>query len=383
MKSILRKSKPPRGILAAAAIFVVSILGIVFSTHTQADSQRPVNGERLITVHDQGNEKSFLTRADTLRSALEGAKIPVDGNDRVEPSLDGHLVASNYEVNIYRARPVTIVDGTTRKRVMSPYRTAKQIVDNAGMHLRDEDETAMTVNADLVGDGSGVQLTIDRATAFHLKLYGKVVTAYTQAATVGDMLKEKGITLAPQDTLAIAKDTPITAGMKVEIWRNGKQTFTQEEEIKPSVRQVQDADQPVGYKKVQEPGKAGKKTVTYEIVMKNGKETSRKVIQTVVLEKAEERVEIVGSKPDFGGDFAAALLKLRTCESGGNYANKNNPSYRGAYQYSFDTWGNRYGIYDPADASPSQQDAAARETYLRRGWQPWPNCGANLPDTYR
>jgi uncharacterized protein YabE (DUF348 family) len=383
MKSILRKSKPPRGILAAAALFAVSILGIVFSAHTQADSQHPVNGERLITVYDQGEERSFLTRADTLRTALQDAKIPVDGNDLVEPGLDGQLVASNYEVNIYRARPVTIVDGATRKRVMSPYRTAKQIVEHAGMTLRDEDQTTMTVNADLVGDGSGVQLTIDRATEFSLKLYGKVVTAYTQAATVGDMLKEKGITLAPQDTLAISKDAPITAGLKVEIWRNGKQTFTQEEAIKPPVRQIQDADQPVGYKKVQTAGKAGKKTVTDEIVMKNGKETSRKVIQTVIIEKPEERVEIIGTKPDFGGDFAAALLKLRTCESGNNYANKNNPSYRGAYQYSFDTWGNRYGVYDPADATPAQQDAAVRETYLRRGWQPWPNCGAGLPDTYR
>jgi uncharacterized protein YabE (DUF348 family) len=383
MKSILRKSKPPRGILAAAALFAVSVMGIVFSAHTQADSQRPTGGDRLITVHDQGVEKSFLTRADTLRSALEGAHIRVDKNDLVEPNLDGQLVASNYEVNIYRARPVTIVDGATRKRVISPYRTAKQIVEHAGMTLHDEDETDMAASADLVGDGSGVQLEIDRATEFTLKLYGKSVTAYTQAATVGEMLKEKGITLAPQDTLAVSEDTPITAGMKVEIWRNGKQTFTQEETIKPPVRQVQDADQPVGYKKVRSEGKPGKKTVTYEIVMKNGKEVSRKVIQTVVLEKAEERIEVVGTKPDFGGDFAAALLKLRTCESGNNYANKNNPLYRGAYQYSYETWGNRYGVYDPADATPAQQDAAVRETYLRRGWQPWPNCGASLPDTYR
>ena len=164
MKSILRKSKPPRGILAAAALFAVSVMGIVFSAHTQADSQRPTGGDRLITVHDQGVEKSFLTRADTLRSALESAHIRVDKNDLVEPNLDGQLVASNYEVNIYRARPVTNVDGATRKRVISPYRTAKQIVEHAGMTLHDEDETDMAASADLVGDGSGVQLEIDRAT---------------------------------------------------------------------------------------------------------------------------------------------------------------------------------------------------------------------------
>ena len=383
MKSILRKSKPPRGLYAAAAVFVVSIFGIAFSAHTKADSQRPENGQRLITVHDQGQEKGFLTRAATLRSALEGAHIRIDKEDLVEPGLDDELVASNYEVNIYRARPVTIVDGAARQRVMSPYRTARQVIEHAGLTLHDEDQTQMTVNSDLVGDGSGVQLSIDRATQFKLKLYGKVITAYTQGATVEEMLSEKGITLEKNDTLAVSKTAPIKAGMLVEIWRNGKQTFTQDEEITPPVRQIQNADQPVGYKKVQSEGKPGKKTVTYEIVMKNGKEVSRKVIQSVVQQKPEERIEIVGTKPDFGGDFAAALLKLRTCESGNNYANKNNPLYRGAYQYSFDTWGDRYGIHDPADASPAQQDAAVRETYLRRGWQPWPNCGAGLPDAYR
>jgi resuscitation-promoting factor RpfB len=296
MKSILRKSRSPRGLFAAAALFAISLLGVGFASHAQADSQRPVNGQRLITVHDQGEEKGFLTQAPTLRKALEGAHIRIDKNDLVEPSLDDELVASNYEVNIYRARPVTIVDGAARKRVMSPYRTARQVVEHADMTLHDEDQAAMTVNSDLVGDGSGVQLSIDRATAFKLKLYGKVITAYTQGATVGDMLKEKGIKLEKSDTLATAESTPITAGMLVEIWRNGKQTFTQDEKIEAPVRQVQNADQPVGYKKVQTEGKPGKKTVTYEIVMKNGKEVSRKVIQSVVLEKPEERVEVIGTK---------------------------------------------------------------------------------------
>ena len=257
MKSILRKSKPPRGLYAAAAVFVVSIFGIAFSAHTKADSQRPENGQRLITVHDQGEEKGFLTRASTLRSALEGAHIRIDKDDLVEPALDDELVASNYEVNIYRARPVTIVDGATRQRVMSPYRTARQVVEHAGLALHDEDQTEMTVNSDLVGDGSGVQLSIDRATPFKLKLYGKVITAYTQGTTVEDMLKEKGITLEKSDTLAVSKTTPIKAGMLVEIWRNGKQTFTQDEAIEPPVRQIQNADQPVGYKKVQSAGKPG------------------------------------------------------------------------------------------------------------------------------
>lgn len=69
---------------------------------------------------------------------------------------------------------------------------------------------------------------------------------------------------------------------------------------------------------------------------------------------------------------------LRMCEAGGNYANKNNPRYRGAYQYSFSTWGNYAGFYDPADAPPAVQDAKAHETQAARGWSPWPACARKL-----
>ena len=297
MKSILRKSKPPRGILAAAALFVVSILGIIFSTHTQADSQRPVNGERLITVHDQGEEKSFLTRADTLRLALKDAKIPVDANDLVEPGLDNPLVASNYEVNIYRARPVTIIDGQTRIKVMSPYRTAKQIAQEAGLTLHDEDIAEMTTNADVVGQGMGVQLVITRATEFTLGLYGKKTTAYTQAKTVSEMLKEKDITLGSDDTISAKLDAPLLPGMNIAIWRNGAQTVTQEQPIPFVTQKILDMDHAIGYHQVKIKGVPGMRLVTYEIIMKDGKEIGRKKIQSVVSSQPTGQVELVGNRP--------------------------------------------------------------------------------------
>ncbi len=311
------------------------------------------------------------------------ADITVAPEDLVEPALDDPLVATDYTVNIYRARPVIVVDGMVRQKIMTAAQTAKGISEAAGVELHDEDMTKLSMNGDVVTDGASVRLTIDRATEFSLNLYGKMTKAYTQAKTVGEMLEKKKITLGKDDTLSVPRGAAITTGMAVSIFRNGVQVATVEEPIKFAVRQIQDADQPAGYKKIETPGTNGRKNVTYEITMQNGKEVNRKVIQSVTLEEPKEQVEVVGAKPSFSGDFAAALAKLRACESGGNYANKKNPLYRGAYQFGYGTWANKYGIYDPADASPAQQDQAARELYVRRGWQPWPHCGANLPDTYR
>lgn len=383
MKSILQKPKVPRGFIAVCAIFVFYIIGISLASHANANSPVPASGQRLITVYDQGETHAFLTKATTLRRALQDSGIRIDPSDLVEPGLDDQLVAASYDVNIYRARPVTIVDGATRLRVLSPYQTPKQIVEHAGMTLHDEDRTTMSASNDIIGDGTGIQLAIERATPLTLMLYGKTVTIYTQAKTIAELLKEKGITLAASDTISAQSTTPITANMTLQIWRNGVQTVTQDEDIAFPIRQIQDPDQPVGYRQIQSQGIAGKKMVTYQITMQNGQEVSRSVIQSVVTSQPTEQVEVIGSKPAFSGDFAAALLKLRTCEAGGNYANKNNPLYRGAYQFSYDTWADRFGIYDPADASPAQQDQAAHDQYMRSGWRPWPVCGASLPDTYR
>lgn len=359
------------------------IFTIVTISNVGASTKDDAKNGRLITIHDRGDEKVILTHAQTIRDALTDAGVRVTAEDQVEPQLDDSLVATDYTVNIYRARPVIVVDGVVRQKVMTAAQTPEGISKAAGVTLHHEDKTTLGASDDIVSDGASIMLTIDRAIEFTLNLYGTETTAYSHEKTVGAMLEKKGIKLGSNDSLSVPASTPLTANMAVEIWRNGVQTTTVEEDIAFTTRQTQDADQPTSYKKVQTAGVKGKKTVTYEITMQNGKEVSRKVIQSVTTVEPQEQVEIVGAKPSFSGDFAAALAKLRACESGGNYANKKNPNYRGAYQFGYTTWGNKYGIYDPADASPAQQDQAARELYVRRGWQPWPNCGANLPDTYR
>jgi resuscitation-promoting factor RpfB len=367
-----------------AACLAVTLLfaGFVASKVGAATNDTAKDG-RLVTIHDRGNDKVILTHAQSIRDALNEADVNLDNKDTVEPGLDEKLVATDYTVNIYRARPVIVVDGAIRQKIMTAYQTADKITQDAGIELHDEDKTTLKPSDDVVSDGAGLQLVIDRATPFTLVLYGTKTVTYTQEKTVAAMLKSKHISIKTEDTLSVSENTPMKSGMVIELWRNGKQTVTEEQVVAFETEKIQDADREIGYRQIKTPGVEGKKSVTYEIEMRNGKEVGRKEIQSVVTQQSKKQVEIVGAKPVFSGNFAAALAKLRACESGGNYANKKNPLYRGAYQYGYSTWANKYGIHDPADATPAQQDQAAWETYQRRGWQPWPNCGKGLPDTYR
>lgn len=280
------------------AVGLLSVLMLVFTTMRQVNAQELPSGtgERLITVHDEDGDRGILTNASTLREAFDDAGITIDPNDRVEPGLDDPLEANQYDVNIYRARPVTILDGSVSVRVMSPYRTANQIAKQANIALQDEDIAKMEASTDVVGHGAGVRMEITRATKFTLNLYGKKMTAYSQEKTVGGMLEGKRVTLGPNDDVSVPLSAPLTAGMTIEVWRNGAQTVTEEQAIPFATEKVLAMDLPIGKREIKTPGQDGVRMVTYEIVMQDGKEISRKEIQNVVNKEPVKQVELVGNK---------------------------------------------------------------------------------------
>lgn len=298
MKNIFRYSATPVGVIMATCALIVALASFLLMSRAGAASTDTARDGRLVTIHDRGTEKVILTHAQSIKDALSEANINLDAQDTVEPALDEKLVATDYTVNIYRARPVIVVDGALRQKVMTPYQTADKIAEDAGIELHDEDKTEIAPSDNIVSDGAGLEMTIDRAIPFTLMLYGQKTQAYTQEANVGEMLKEKKIKLGVDDTLSVSETTPIAANMTVEIWRNGKQTATEEKEIPFDTEKIQDADKEVGFREIKTPGVKGKRSVIYEIEMKNGKEVGRKEIQSVVIEQPEKQVEIIGSKPN-------------------------------------------------------------------------------------
>lgn len=362
--------------------------GLFFVNRALAEDTKPVTraGERLVTIYDRGVERTIVTKARTVREALKLARLSVDERqDVVEPGLDSEIVAERYNVNIFRARPVTIVDGGKRLRVTTAQQTPILIAKAAGLEIFNEDKTTVAKADNVAVDGADMVMRVERALAVNFILYGKTSTIRTHAKTVGELLKDKNITLKKDDTLSVDLSAKIMPGMKIELWRNGKQTVTVEEEVKFETEKIKDANRETSYREVKQAGENGKKNVTYEIEMKNGTEVSRKEIASVVTKESKKQVEIVGTKSSntFSGSFSEALARLRSCE--GNYKSNTGNGYYGAYQFDKRTWG-KYGGYEVAsEAPPSVQDEKAWETYKARGWQPWPICKIKmgLQDIYR
>ena len=284
--------------VAIGGLALVCLLWFSFAhpapTHAEND--------RVITIYHDGIEQTVVTDASTIADALKRGGVNLGKYDAVEPSRDTQLVAPSYDVNVYRARPVTVVDGNNRHEIMSPHTSARQIAADAGVKLYDEDTYDLTRIDDFVTDGGvGLKMTIHRALPVTLNLYSKMLSVRTQSKTVGDLLHEKGIVLDVRDGTNPSASSPIAAGMTVQVYRDGVQTMTVEEGIAFPVRQIGDADRPVGYKAVQTPGILGAKQVTYEVTMKGGVEAGRTPIQSVVTRQPVTQVEVVGVKPGAGG----------------------------------------------------------------------------------
>ena len=87
-----------------------------------------------------------------------------------------------------------------------------------------------------------------------------------------------------------------------------------------------------------------------------------------------ERRELYATLP--GGVSQSTLDAIAACESGGDPTIvSSDGSYRGKYQFSYETWAAVGGSGDPAEAPEQEQDYRAALLYSQSGSSPWPVCG--------
>lgn len=309
--------------VSASLLFLFVMIVVSAIAISTRPAQLRGSGTHVMTVYDRGSTQVFLSDAKTVREALAGAGIELDAHDAVEPALDDELIASDYWVNIYRARPVTVVDGALRIKTMTAYQTAERIAKDVGVSLYAEDGVTMDRSVDFAGDGAGIELTITRSVPVTLDLYGKATEIRTLGKTVDDMLREKGIAARECRRTSVDGSTPITAGMYVRVWCEGRQTVSFDEPLLFETERIFDADRFVGYEAVSVKGKDGIQTVSYEIKIVDGVETSRTEIARIITKQAVKQIEVIGIR-----SYPNALTKAKGAQY---YTDSKGVSHRETY----------------------------------------------------
>lgn len=275
-------------------LFFITMTGVVVlgggSTVGPSDS-------RIVTVYVDNQKQTLPTRAKTVQDLLDRLNVKINEGDVVEPSLDSAIVSDNFNVNVYRSRPVMIIDQDKKIVVNSADQSPRIAARNAGVVVYPEDKIVPEAPENLLGEGVvGERYVIDRATPLTLILYGNVSGIRTQSKTVGDLLKEKNIQVSPSDTVSPAADTPLRNDMNVTITREGQQIATAEEEIAAPVEYTDDPNIIRGSTEEKEPGSPGKKVVTYEIKTENGVEVSRTKLQEIITIQPQRKLIARGTK---------------------------------------------------------------------------------------
>lgn len=269
---------------------------------------------RVVELTIDGQAQVLPTRADTVGDLLNRLDVKLEKADIVQPRLDTPIEEDNFQITVYKARPVLIVDGDKRLVTYTAEPTPEGVATAAGLEVFPEDKVSKapvdTVDAEAVLKEGVVaeKVIIDRATPANLNLYGTPVSIRTHAGTVGELLEEKNIRLNEGDTLRPAADTPLTAGLEVFVTRVGKDIAQIEEAIAPPIEYVDDYNLTLGSSAVQDPGRPGTKLVTYEIEQQNGVETGRRIIQEIVVEQPVRKIVARGRKaPVVAGNKAEIM----------------------------------------------------------------------------
>ena len=196
------------------------------------------NDAKYVTFYDDGEKLIVKTDAITVADALNRANIEIGYGDKVEPSLDTVINMDNFFVNIYRARPVIIRDGSVEKYLMSASYNAKEIANEANLTVYDGDEIKLVPNVNFLEVG--------------------VASVY-------------------------------------QITRNGGSRVTIEEEIPFGEETTKDYNMTPGTSEIRQLGEVGMKKLVYDVFYVDGVEVSKTLVSDEVIREPVSRIVAVGA----------------------------------------------------------------------------------------
>jgi len=361
-----------RQIFGIAAAIIIVVTYAILTGKLPTTQRAYADSAKVVSLYVDGQERMFTTDASTVGDVLARTNVTLGPHDLVEPAANTQIPAGFFNINVYRARPVLVVDGLTSTVVQSAHFSPHLIAQDAGITTYPEDTYTDEFVTNFVGDDTvGEKVTIVRAKPIVVTVDGSTRTFRTQASTVGDFLKSAGIAMGAEDTTSLPQAQTIVPGDSLTITRVSDVTVTEHEAINFSAKTVKDPDLYVGQSQVTQAGVNGSRDVTYHIRYNNGVEIERDVLGTANTVNPTDQVTQIGTKVRFAGSIeywrpqvqvaAAAngvdpnlMLAIMNCESNGNAGAVNSSGHYGLYQYDQVTWTGVGGTMDNIYDGPTQ-----------------------------
>lgn len=109
------------------------------------------------------------------------------------------------------------------------------------------------------------------------------------------MLVKEGINLNDLDKVEPSLETELSKDLKIKITRVEEKTIVEKEPIDFETVVKEDDNLESGVKKTTQEGSAGEKEITMKLVMEDGKEVSREVVESKVVKEPVDEVVVKGT----------------------------------------------------------------------------------------
>lgn len=301
----------PRTLAVVGAVFVSAILISKYADNDLSFSlaQAYAGHGSVVNLYVDGGKRIVSTDAGTVGDVLTQFHVTLGPNDVVEPAADTPVNQLDFNINVYRARPVLIVDDGKPTVVQSAYQSPRQIASGAGLNLFAEDEVSMSTVTDFVQDDFvGTKVVIVRARPVQIVIGANTYNFRTQAQSVQQLLDEHKIQVAPSDLISVSPTDSIYAGQRIVINRINQNVVAVSEPIQAATQVNYDDSLPAGSQRIAQAGSDGVRQKTYLVTYKDSTEIARSLLEDKVLKAATPTIVMRGRAVPTGSRADAVAL---------------------------------------------------------------------------
>jgi uncharacterized protein YabE (DUF348 family) len=284
MKNLFSKSLSKKKLTVMVASLIVFSAAAGFMIYETS--------KKTVAVSMNGQDKVIKTHADTVQDIFDDLEISLRSEDYLFPS-GSTKVKDGLEVVWEPAKQVQLTDSSGKKTIWTTADTVGGLLKEQNIALSEHDKVNPKPEEEIKDD---LKIEVEKAFALTLIEGGKKQQMWSTSTTVADFLSQQGITLNNMDRVEPKLEETVKENAIVNVIRVEKVTDVVEEPISYAVVTKKDASLAKGKEKVVSHGQEGLLSRQYEVVLENGKETSRKLLSEKRVKEKKDKIVAVGTK---------------------------------------------------------------------------------------
>ena len=154
-------------------ILILSLILSIYHFAANSLHLKTIPNSKIVIISHDGEKQVVPTTQKTVGDLLKVENIVLNPGDVVEPGKSTVINQDDFRINIYRGKPVKVVENGNVIYATSAAATPRAIAIQAGIQLYAEDNATTNPSENILSNGAiGAEIDVTRATPFSLNMYG-------------------------------------------------------------------------------------------------------------------------------------------------------------------------------------------------------------------